>query len=163
MARSTKKRRAEGFLIAFFASLGLCVWGISKHDLPQAIWSGAYAVASIGWVILTQWPTYCGVITKKGYPCPNRTTGTLFGCGNAEGHTWGKFLSRLGIHREVSEVREASNRSATQSHADVRVQETSVVQGAEEPRRAVILFWLTVTATTAGVVSMTTDVIGLFN
>ncbi|GGU34865.1 hypothetical protein [Lentzea flava] len=33
----------------------------------------------------------------------------------------------------------------------------------DEPRRATVLFWLTVVATSAGFISMTTDVIALFD
>jgi hypothetical protein len=38
----------------------------------------------------------CGVTTREGKPCPNSTTGVLFGCGQARGHLWAKFFTRFG-------------------------------------------------------------------
>jgi hypothetical protein len=104
-------------------------------------------------------PTTCGVTTKKGYPCPNSTTGVLFGCGSARGHTWAKFFARFGIHRNVPRTsRPVHSRSAPGvAEAEVRVE----VSGIEEKTKEVITFWLTVVSTFAGVVSMVAGVIAI--
>jgi hypothetical protein len=104
-------------------------------------------------------PTTCGVITKKGHPCPNSTTGVLFGCGRARGHTWAKFLARFGIHRDAPRpngpVR--SRTAPVVTETEVRVE----VSGIEEKPKEVITFWLTVVSTFAGVVSTVAGVIAI--
>jgi hypothetical protein len=114
-----------------------------------------FAITATCLLIAVHLPTTCGVITLKGEPCPNRTTGVLFGCGNARGHTWAKFFARFGWSRKVPQRPRARPYREPEPEPDRP-------SGVEEPKRARILFWGAIISTTAGTISMTTDIIGLF-
>jgi hypothetical protein len=136
-------------------ALVFSILSVAQGRYLTALWCGLFAVAATCWLIAVNLPTTCGVTTLEGRACPNRTTGVLFGCSQAKGHIWAKFFARFGWSRKVPPPRRATTLSEPEPKPGH--------PGVEEDKRSRILFWATFVATTAGTISMTTDIIGLFN
>ena len=149
MAKKTRGERKTYYVLLVAALVVGCVLAIRYEHYWRAVWTGSFAVAVTCWIIALRYPVTCAVPTRQGSPCRNPANGVLFGCSR---HTWIKFWRHFGRHERVH-VRTA----ATPARAEPRPVDVA------EPRRTNILFWLTVVATSAGFISMTTDVIGLFD
>lgn len=149
MAKKTRRERKIFYFLLVAALVAGCVVAIQYENYLRAVWTGSFAVATACWIIAVLYPVTCAVITRQGLPCRNTANGVLFGCSR---HTWVKFWGHFG-RRERVQVRT----TATAARAEPRS------AGVAEPQRANVLFWLTVVATSAGFISMTTDVIGLFD
>lgn len=155
----TKKDVAVAQFMFLLAAIAGFFYAVSRHDILFTFWTGSFAVAFVCWLIAVHMPTKCNVITKKGHPCPNDTYGVLFGCGSARGHTWAKFFARFGVHRKVIQVR-----PVTASLALIPTpapMSTATVSGVDDKAKDLIVFWLTVVSTAAGVVSMATSIIAI--
>lgn len=151
MPRKTRRERARFYVVVVGALLIGCIVSIHYGYYPRAAWLGSFAVAAACWIVAALFPVKCAVPTRQGSPCRNTANGVLFGCSRS-GHTWIKFRGHFGRHERV-QVRS----TATASSAEPRTLE------AAESRRSTVLFWFAFVATGAGVISMTTDVIGLFD
>ncbi|MGI5500954.1 hypothetical protein [Lentzea sp. CA-135723] len=141
--RKNRRQRATSYLVFIGVFAAFCVVALNRENYWRA---AIFGVAAISW-IAARFPVKCGVTTRQGLSCRNGANGVLFGCSQS-GHTWIKFRAHFGRHERVRAVA-----------APARVPDVSIA----EPRRATVLFWLTVVATSAGFISMTTDVIGLFD
>ena len=144
MARKTRRKRATSYLVFIGVFALFCVVAINRENYWRAL---SFGVAALCWIVAARFPVKCGVTTRQGRSCRNGANGVLFGCSQS-GHTWVKFRAHFGRPDRV--------RAAV---APARAQAASVA----EPGRATAVFWLTVVATSAGFISMTTDVIGLFD
>jgi hypothetical protein len=157
MARQTRRQKAASQIILITSLAAACAIAIDQQDYLLAFWTGSFVVATTCWTVAISFPVKCGVTTRQGYPCRNPSNGVLFGCSQA-GHTWVKFRARFGRHETARRPR------AVQSLQPASTNEASTRSvGVDETGRSNALFWLTVTATCAGTISMTTDVVGLFN
>jgi hypothetical protein len=155
VGRSTGKQRATRQLMLVGFAIVLAIIAATQHDLLTALWSGLGAVATAGWLVLDKLPTKCGMPTKRGTACKRDTSGVLFGC---QDHTWEKFFAWFGWRR-----RELARRYSRPSRAGVESDRpVNTVENGEE-RRGRFLFGLTVAASSAAIVSMITDLIGLFD
>lgn len=148
MPRKTRRKRAIFYVVFVGILVIFCIVAINRGNYWRAT---AFAVAATCWIIAARFPVKCGVTTRQGLPCRNPANGVLFGCSQA-GHTWIKFRAHFGRHERVR-VRG----TPAASRAEPRPVDVA------EPRRANVLFWLTVISTSAGFISMSTDVIGLFD
>jgi hypothetical protein len=157
--RRTKKDTAAAQVMCILTAIAGFIYAVSRHDILLALWTGSFVVALACWLIAVQMPTTCNVITKRGHPCPNNTYGVLFGCGQAQGHTWTKFFARFGIHRKTVHVRPIISGSAPIQ--TVAASSTATVSGVDDKTKDLIVFWLTVISTAAGVVSMATSIIAI--
>jgi hypothetical protein len=107
--KTTKKQAALTVIVAWIIALLFAAISLHNKDWAAFIWSTSTVIALPCWAIAVKAPTHCGVITIKGHPCPNRTTGILMGCGSARGHTWAKFFSWFGWRwRHVATQQEGS-------------------------------------------------------
>ncbi|MFL6140580.1 MAG: hypothetical protein ACJ72N_01765 [Labedaea sp.] len=113
-----------------------------------------YAIAATGWLILDKPPTKCRMPTRKGTACTRDTTGLLFGC---QDHTWEKFFAWFGWHRRDPTVRPPS-----QSRQEIEPEQPVDIVENRQKSRDTILFKLTFAASCAAIISMVTDLIGLF-
>ncbi|MFD4672687.1 hypothetical protein ACFWNN_23375 [Lentzea sp. NPDC058450] len=143
MARKNRRKRATSYLVFIGVFAVFCVVALNRENYWRA---AVFGVAALCWIVAARFPVKCAVTTRQGLSCRNGANGVLFGCSQA-GHTWIKFRAHFGRHERV--------RAAA---APARTAAVSIA----EPGRATVLFWLTVVATSAGFISMTTDVIGLF-
>jgi hypothetical protein len=165
MSRRRQRQHETAFFIvvATIASATYAVHSFATHDWNSALWSSCIAVGVPCWLFSLKAPTICGVPTKTGGRCRNITYGVLFGCGSAEGHTWTKFFSNLGWRRglpvQTPPGQNASQPARSLPHPDTRIRPDSSVE--HHDLRATIVFWASITATIAAIVSMTTDLIGL--
>lgn len=148
MPKKTRAQRKTFYFLLVVTLLVGCALAIDQENYWRATWTGGFAVAAVCWIIALRYPVSCGAATRQGMPCRNTANGVLFGCSR---HTWIKFRSHFGRHERIRVSTTATTPRAESRSADVA-----------EPRRANVLFWLTVVATSAGFISMTTDVIGLF-
>lgn len=155
MGRSTRKQRATRHVLLVVFALVLAIIAATQNDPLTALWSILGAVAAAGWLILDKLPTKCGMPTKIGSPCKRDTTGVLFGCRD---HTWDKFFAWFGWRRRESEHRHFRYRD---SDAESVRQVNTIENG--ESRRGRVLFGLTIAASSAAIISMITDLIGLFD
>lgn len=157
--RQSKKETALWQLAIFASAIALCIYSISQRQYgPSALFGFAALVMAL-WFVAVRVPTYCGVITLKGLPCRNRTTGILLGCGK---HTWDKFLAWFGYHRKRPESRRFPQSSPTSPvQMTPKPEESKQVSGVEETTRNTILFWATIISTGAGVGSMIVGVIAI--
>lgn len=149
MGKKTRRERKTFYFLLIAALVVGCVVAIHYGNHLRAVWTGSFAVATACWIIAVLYPVSCAVTTRQGLPCRNTANGVLFGCSR---HTWIKFWAHFGRPERV-QVRS----SAPASRAEARPADS-----AAETRRATMLFWLAIIATSAGFISMTTDVIGLF-
>ena len=151
MPRKTRREKARFYIAVVGALLIGCIVSVYYGYHLRAVWLGSFAVAAACWIVAALFPVRCAVPTRLGSSCRNTANGVLFGCSRS-GHTWIKFRAHFGRHERVR-VRSAT----TAPSAEPRTAE------AAESRRSTVLFWLAFVATGAGVISMTTDVIGLFD
>jgi hypothetical protein len=166
--RTNRKTVALWVLATELIALGYFVYSVVHRDLVSAGGSVSIAIAIVSWLFAVKVPTRCGVTTLRGHPCPNPTTGVIFGCGSAN-HTWAKLLENLGFRRsppnrsrpEHSSVPSASASPATANYS-VPIDPVRPTAAEREIRRNSVLFWLTIVSTTGGLVSTTTDIIGVF-
>ncbi|MEV6239544.1 hypothetical protein [Lentzea sp. NPDC051838] len=146
MARKNRRKRATFYFVFVGVLVVLCIVAIHRESYWRAV---TFAVAATLWIVAARFPVKCAVTTRQGLPCRNPANGVLFGCSQS-GHTWIKFRAHFGQHERVRSA-------ATTSRAQPRTVDVA------EPRRDTILFWLTIVATSAGFISMLTDVKGLFD
>lgn len=147
MAKKSRRKRARFYTVVVGVLLIGCAVSIHHEYYLRAVWLGSFAVVTACLIAAVLFPVRCSVATRQGLPCRNAANGVLFGCSQA-GHTWIKFRAHFGRPERV-----AVRTSATTARAaDVA-----------EPGRANVLFWLALIATASGFISMTTDVIGLFD
>jgi hypothetical protein len=153
-------------LVTEFGALVYFVVSVVQRDWLSAAGSISVAVAIVAWVAAVKMPTRCGVTTIRGHPCPNPTTGVLFGCGSAD-HTWAKPLARIGlkrspIRRPASDARRQPSWSNAPAATHAAPMPTPATPAERERLRSTALFWLAILSTTGGLTSTTTDLIGLF-
>lgn len=134
------------------------IYFINSHQPLLAFWSGSFAVAFVCWLVAVRLPTRCGVTTLKGHPCPNPTTGVLFGCGK---HTWDKLFARFGIRRRTEGIRVSPTISRNPAVEPAASEPSAKVSGVKEDPKDAIVFWLTAVSTAAGVVSMVTSIVAI--
>lgn len=149
MAKKTRRQRKAFYSLLVAALVIGCFVALQHGNHWRAVWTGSFAVAAACWIIAVLYPVACAVPTRQGLPCRNTANGVLFGCSR---HTWIKFRAHFGRHERVR-VRS----SAPVSRAEGRPVEST------ETRRTTMLFWLAFIATCSGTISMTTDVVGLFD
>jgi hypothetical protein len=154
MPKKSRRKRKSFYVLLVAALVAGCVLALHHGNYWRAVWTGSFAVAAVCWIIALPYPTTCGVTTRQGSACRNPVDGVLFGCSR---HTWIKFWGHFGRHERVRHERVRVRATTTRTRAEPRSAD------ATEPRRTTVLFWLTVVATSAGFISMTTDVIGLFD
>ncbi|MEV6717018.1 hypothetical protein AB0M48_33880 [Lentzea sp. NPDC051208] len=145
MAKKTRRQRKTYYFLLVAALVIGCVVALHHGNHLRAVWTGSFTVATACWIIAVLYPVACGVLTRQGLPCRNISNGVLFGCSR---HTWIKFRAHFGRHER------ARVNTTTASRAE---------RPTPEPQHANVLFWLTIIATSSGFISMTTDVIGLFD
>lgn len=146
MARKTRRQKAVSQFVLIAILLIVCVAAANSRNHLLAVWTGSYAVAIAAFC----YPVRCGAVTRKGTLCRNQTYGVLFGCNL---HFWIKFKAHFGRHERAVQQRYVASGQVAAPPA------TTVAAG---KKREAVLFWLAFVATSAGTISMTTDVIGLF-
>ena len=159
--RSQRHEVAFGAVIVWVGSAGYCLYSAVRGELNTAIWAGCVFVAIPAWLFALRAPTRCGVTTKRGHPCPNPTYGVLFGCGSAYGHTWSKFFTRFGWHRPVIASGDPA-KPFDPGDVDAVGQDEAPLVRIQEDAKSRVTFVLAVVATGAALVSMGTDVAGVF-
>lgn len=161
MARSRQRRHETAFAVVIMtiAAAAYSIYSIVHHDWNSALWAGCVAVAVPCWLFAIKAPSTCGVTTKAGRPCANRSYGVLFGCGSAEGHTWAKFFAHFGWHRRPPQPRSPSPITTAGSDRALR-QETKSPSDQRDVRDNLV-FWAAMVATVAGVASAATDLAGI--
>jgi hypothetical protein len=82
----------------------------------------------------------------------------LFGCGNAEGHTWAKFFAHFGWRRGPSQPKALSRNRPTPNRS---LREDGPTWNEQRTVRDQIIFWGAMVATVAGIVSAATDLAGI--
>jgi hypothetical protein len=135
------------------------VYSVVHHDWNSALWTGCVAIGVPCWLFAIKAPNTCGVITKLGHPCPNRSYGVLFGCGNAEGHTWAKFFAQFGWRRQPARLQTLGR--SDPPPADRSVPKGGKISNEQRNTRDQIVFWSAIVATFAGLVSAATDLAGI--
>jgi hypothetical protein len=161
VGRKTRRERGATQIAIVVAAVVICVIAIKYHDYSTAVSSGCFAVAATCWFIAVKFPTKCRVMTTKGTPCRNTASGVLFGCSGAA-HTWDKFHARFRRPKVVA-VQPSQRAVRSEEPAEPKRPTIAPSAGDKEAKRSTVLFWLAVVATSAGTISMTTDVLGLFS
>jgi len=163
MPRGTRRHEtAFATVAAAIVLLGICVHSLARGDWNSAVWSGSIAIGIPAWLFALRAPTRCGVITRRGRPCPNITYGVLFGCGSAYGHTWTKFFARLGWNRFAAEGAPSFSSPAPALDSEWPAGHGPVSVRIQEDGKSKAIFWLAIVATTSGLLSAGTDLAGLF-
>ncbi|MEV4264565.1 hypothetical protein [Kribbella sp. NPDC049584] len=162
MARSRQRKHETAFavVVTAIAAAAYSIYSIDQHDWSSALWTGSVAVAVPCWLIALKAPTSCGVTTRTGRRCPNPSNGVLFGCGNAEGHTWAKFFGHFGWRRKSAQPNPPGRTASARPDPQLR-QEGKSARRPHDVRDSV-LFWAAIIATLAGLVSAATDLAGIF-
>ena len=135
---------------------------VINRDWPMLGWSVSAAIAIPCWLLAFEAPSTCGFTTQRGTPCPNYTTGILFGCTNASGHLWGKMFARFGWHRGALPTRKGSQATSADpgSLSNNAVPAEPVLVRVEESRGSKVAVWLAVISTICGLTSAATDIAG---
>jgi hypothetical protein len=160
------RTRALTALVAWSISFLLLFYFFAISAWAAGVCCTFIAIAIPSWVIAIKAPATCGVITQKGRPCPNPTTGVLFGCNQARNgtHVWAKLLARFGWHRELSHpmrLRATTTLFAEIPSVSSKGEGEPVTVKVEEDLKSTILFWLTACSTFAGVVSAVVAILTL--
>lgn len=103
-SRRESRRAASAFL--FVLAVGLILVAVTKvkqHETLAGIQIGVWACLPLALLLGFTVPARCRVRTTRGTACGNSAYGLLFGCSNAAGHYWGKFRTRLGVGKDISE------------------------------------------------------------
>lgn len=163
----TRKEKATCIVVVELVSVVLIFRAVSIRDWSAFGWSLSIATAIPLWLIAFTLPTTCGVTTKKdGHPCPNSTTGILFGCGNAKGHTWEKFFARFGWHRQTGTSQSPSKARPDLQMAGMPPSSSGggepIVVTIKESRRDHATYWCAVISTFSGVISAAFGAVGIF-
>jgi hypothetical protein len=155
VSKPSKKEKATGLLIGEVVAIVLTLLSANARDWSSLVLFASAAIAIPCWVIGFRMPVDCNVITGKRRPCPNSATGVLFGCGNAKGHTWGKFFGHFGLGRAAARKNGLLNGPvANGGTVEFQAAGTSIptVRVAGDAKTEVI-FWMTIVSTLSGVVS----------
>lgn len=162
MARSRQRKHETAFavVVATLVAAAWCIYSAVHHDWNSALWTGCVVIGVPCWLFAIKAPNNCGMMTISGRHCPNRSCGVLFGCGNAEGHTWAKFFAHFGWRRLPVQPG-ASGRRGPSSTPDGPAYEGRDTSNEQRTTRDQIVFWCTMIATGAGLASALTDLAGV--
>jgi hypothetical protein len=157
--KATAQKRALGVLILVVATTIHAISELTQTHWRSGFGALALVLGFILWLLMTKIPSECGVWKKdnRGY-CRNPIDGLFFGCNK---HTWLRPLGFMGLGRKpkprVPAVVAAQSVPAAPSPAH-----EAISQEVQEGTKNRLLFYATMLATTAGVLSCATDVFGFF-
>ncbi|SDM30377.1 hypothetical protein [Allokutzneria albata] len=143
---------------AFLSGLGLVCVLLSYSraeagNTSEAVGYGIYAATCFLLLYAFVVPAKCGVITTKGGSCGHPAKGVLLGCRHIGYHRLAKLKARFGLHPVVPATRTTRSAAAPVER----------VVAVERNWREWVIFWVPVASFVVATVSMTTDVMGLFD
>jgi hypothetical protein len=159
--KSTAQQRAL-LLLAFVIAMAV----YACAEFAQTHWRSGFGalllvLAFVLWILMTKIPSACGVWKKdnKGY-CRNPIDGLFFGCNK---HTWLRPLGFIGLGRKPRPVVPVVEAYASLPLSAGSPNGPAGGQEVREDTRNRVLFYATMVATTAGCISMLTDIFGFFS